>query len=254
MILSTIKKNRISGVSVLFLLLLWETLSRSIDREIIFPSLLRILGELQRIVTNPQSWLVIGKTMQRTAGTFLLDLLLALMIGVPAGLWRRVEQSIKPLETAFRAVPTMGIVLLALIWLESETTPVFVSSLIVFPILYRAVVDGIHHVDSRLIEFHTVHKVGAAKTLRHLYIPSLLPFLKMGINASLGLCLKVMITAEVLSQPSLAIGTVFQIERAMLNTAAVIAWCIVVIALSALLDGLVNRLFFKKEKELPDAD
>ena len=107
--------------------------------------------------------------------------------------------------------------------------------------MYRNVVDGIRNIDKKLIDFHKVHQIHFSRQLRFLYIPSMFPFLKTGTITSLGLGFKVMITAEVLSQPDKAIGTVFQIERSQLNTAAVMAWCIFMIGVSSLFEYLIQR-------------
>lgn len=229
-------------ISIILILILWEALSRIVDQEIIIPSLLSVGRELLYLITSGASWTVISGTMLRIAFTFGLDLLLALILGIPAGLRDSVEQVIRPIESAARTVPTMGVVLLSLIWLDKELTPIFVSSLIVFPILYRSVVDGIRNIDSDLVDFHNVHQIPFGKTLRCFYIPSMLPFLKTGTISSLGLLFKVMITAEVLSQPDNAIGTIFQIERAQLNTAGVMAWCIFMIAVSSLFEFIIQNI------------
>ncbi len=147
----------------------------------------------------------------------------------------------KPIETISRSVPTMGVILLAIIWLGSEGTPVFVSLLIIFPILYRSLVEGMHSIDIKMVLFHRIHGVPFLKRLRCFYLPSILPFLRAGSVTSLGLCFKVIIAAEVLSQPQYGIGTVFQIERARLNTAGVMALCILLIALAALFESVFQR-------------
>jgi NitT/TauT family transport system permease protein len=56
---------------------------------------------------------------------------------------------------------------------------------------------------------------------------------------ALGLNVKVMIAAEVLSQPARGIGTMFQIERARLNTPGVFAWCAIVVGIAATLDSIL---------------
>ena len=185
-----------------------------------------ILGKLE-------SYKIIFATLIRIVLTFLLDLFLALCLGIPAGLWKTFEEIIRPLESAVRSVPTMGVILLSLIWLDAELTPIFVTTLIVFPMLYRNVLDGIRSLDRGLLEFHRVHEVPMFKRIKCFYIPALLPFLRSGCVAGLGLAFKVMITAEVLSQPQTAIGTIYQIERSRLNTAAVMAWSFLLIIISA---------------------
>lgn len=238
---STIKAGRVYWISVFIILAVWETASVSVGQEIIIPSVVTVWKELFSIITSSSAWTVILSTMSRIIFTFTLDLSLALAVGIPAGIFISFEQAVRPLESAVRTVPTMGVILLSLIWLDSELTPVFVSSLIIFPILYRSVVDGIRNIDKKLIDFHKVHQIHFRRQLRFLYIPSMFPFLKTGTITSLGLGFKVMITAEVLSQPDKAIGTVFQIERAQLNTAAVMAWCIFMIGVSSLFEYLIQR-------------
>jgi len=213
-----------------------------LDQEIILPSLVSVFREFIEIVGDPRAWRVIVTTLGRVALTFTVDLVLAIGIGSVAGLVPEVEQAMRPVETTFRAVPTMGVVLLALIWFDSNLAPLFVTSLVLFPILYRSTVDGIHCVDADLVEFHVVHCVPLWKKLTRFYIPSMTPFLRTGSIVSLGLGFKVMIAAEVLSQPSVAIGTVFQIERARLNTAAVIAWCVVVVMAVSAFETLLKRV------------
>ena len=228
-------------ISVLLILIIWELLSLKINQEIIIPSVFSVGRELLGILSSRSSWNVILWTLGRIFFTFFLDLFLALAVGIPAGINSKFEQAVRPVESSVRTVPTMGVILLSLIWLDSELTPVFVTSLIIFPILYRSVVDGIRNIDKKLIDFHKVHQIHFRKKLKFFYIPSMFPFLKTGTINSLGLGFKVMITAEVLSQPEKAIGTIFQIERAQLNTAAVIAWCVFMIAVSSLFEHIIQR-------------
>ncbi len=228
--------------SVIFFLLLWEILAQFIRQEIIVPTIGQTLHQLWTIVTADYFFQAVGATIARVGMTFFIDLGAALVLGCLAGLSLKVEQTIKPLEIAMRAVPTMGVILLSLIWLESETAPVFVCSLIIFPILYRSVVEGIRNIDPQLREMHDIYEIPLRKRIRGFYFPSVKPFLSNGIKAAMGLNVKVMIAAEVLSQPNVAIGTYFQIERARLNTAGVLAWSLIVIALAAVFEHAMNLL------------
>lgn len=239
---STSKNRKLYWIAILVLLIGWETASRWLNQEIILPSLVSVAWELVRILGDSGAWRAIIMTVGRVVLTFVVDLVLALGIGTAAGLMPQVEYAMKPLETTLRAVPTMGIVLLALIWFDADVAPLFVTSLVLFPILYRSTVDGIHNVDADLVEFHVVHRIPLWKRLTRFYIPSMLPFVRTGSIASLGLGFKVMIAAEVLSQPRLAIGTAFQIERARLNTAAVMAWCVVVVIAASAFEMLLKRV------------
>lgn len=51
-----------------------------------------------------------------------------------------------------RAVPVLAIILLAVMWLESNKVPVFVAFLMAFPIFEQNIQQGIRQTDSKLIE------------------------------------------------------------------------------------------------------
>ena len=159
-----------------------------------------------------------------------------------AGFYEPFKLFIAPLVTVLRAVPTMGVILLSLIWFSSEAAAVFVSSLIVFPILYQAVLGGVESLDRQLLEMNHLFRIPPPRRLFHFYLPSLRPSVLTGVVSALGLSMKVMISAEVLSQPDKGIGTMFQVERARLNTEGVFAWSLLVILMTAGLDRLLALL------------
>ncbi len=242
----------IAWIAAAMLLLLWELAAHLVGREILVPKISRVLEELYLFLADPEVLKAMGITLGRIFLSFAICLGLTLLVGIPAGLWKPVEMAIKPVETMARSIPTMGIILLAIIWLGCEGTPLFVALLILFPILYRSLVEGIHSIDEKLIVFHRIHKVPFFKRLRCFYLPCVFPFLRAGSITSLGLCFKVIIAAEVLSQPRYGIGTIFQIERSRLNTAGVMALCILLIVLSAAFEYLFKKTSGKDMQKKQD--
>jgi NitT/TauT family transport system permease protein len=188
------------------------------------------------------TWIAVGATIRRVLTAFLLNMIFAFVFGVISGFSEFIYCTLKPLVTVMKAVPTMGVILLSLIWFNSETAVIFVCTLIVFPVLYTAVVSGIRNLDSNLLEMHRVFQIRWPKTLARFIFPSLRPYLAAGIMSGLGLSMKVVIAAEVLSQPNTGIGTMFQVERARLNTTGVFAWSLLVILLTAGMDAVFSLL------------
>lgn len=234
--ISTEARRRWTLVAILLLVLIWKVASLLVGREIILPSPDATLLRLIQLLGDSRSLIAIARTAGRIVMSFGIDLGAALVLGLMAGFFVHFRVLFEPLVTVMKAVPTMGVILLSLIWLDSDSATVFVCSLVVFPILYSAVVAGIDHVDPNLEEMHKVFRIPARAKLRHFYLPSLRPYLGAGIASALGLTMKVMVAAEVLGQPRSGIGTMFQISRARLDTAGVFAWSLVVIALAGLTD------------------
>ncbi len=238
-----VRRRRIRRVvSPLLGLSAWHIASVVVGRSIILPSPRETLVELSYIVLSPTFGSVVGATVVRVLASFAISLLASLAIGIAAGLWPAVEDTFHAPITITRSVPTMGIILLSLIWLDSEGAPLLVAALVSFPIMYASVVTAIRAIDPLLAEMNTVFGIGLFRRVREFYVPSMVPHLRAGVAAALGLTVKVMIAAEVLSQPNEGIGTMFQIERARLNTPGVFAWCLVVIVIAGTLDLVLTRL------------
>lgn len=225
--------------SPLVALVAWKLASALVSREIILPAPERTAMEIVRIVSSPTFFETVVTTLRRVAVSFGMAVLASIVVGLAAGLARTVEDMLHAPVTVMRSVPTMGVILLSLIWLNSEGAPLLVCALVTFPIMYAAMVAAIRAVDPLLSEMHRVFHIGFWRRVRHFYLPSVVPHLRAGMAVALGLNVKVMIAAEVLSQPQVGIGTMFQIERARLNTPGVFAWSAIVVVLAAVLDAIL---------------
>jgi NitT/TauT family transport system permease protein len=234
-------------LSIIVLVLLWKVLSLWVDLEIILPSPEATGKKLWALVQQEYYWFAIYYTLKRTVLCFLFSLLLALLVGVLATSMRPFYYLFHPMSLVMKATPTMSIILLALIWLESERAPYLVGFLVVFPILYANVIQGIHNIDQDLINMAKVYNIKKIRIIGELYIPSMVSYLFAGMISTFGLNLKVMVAAEVLSQPKIAIGRYLQMEKVYLDTAGVLAWTLSIILLVALFEGILRSIQNKLE-------
>ena len=106
---------------------------------------------------------------------------------------------------------------------------------------------GIAETDPQLLELARAYGFGRGRTLRRIYIPSVLPYFASGCRTALGLAWKAGVAAEVLCQPQNAIGTQIYNTKYYLETTSLFAWTLVVIALSFLLEWAVGGLLRRAE-------
>lgn len=230
---------------------IWQITAVLIAQPLIVPKLEAIASAMVAILADEKFFSTVAATLLRIAATIGIDTLIAFILGIAAGISYRIEAALSPFETAMRAVPTMGVLLLSLIWFNSEITPVFVASLIALPLLYRGVVNGVKNIDDRLIQMSAGFRVPFLRRLSRLYIPSIRPFTLTAYSTALGLLVKVMVTAEVLSQPRKGIGTEFQIARAQLDTATIFGWAMIVIIFAGLIEQGTKRLLAVSSRHKP---
>jgi NitT/TauT family transport system permease protein len=211
-----------------------------VNKSIIIPSPEETVVSLFEIITAQGFLVIILNTLRRVLLGFLLSFFAGLFLGVLAGFINPIYFLLKPYILIQKSIPTMAIILIAIIWLSSDITPILVGFLVIFPIIYGSVVTGIKSIDSKLLEMAHIYQLSLKLRITKLYIPSIRDSLITTVSTTLSLNLKIIIAAEVLSQPNKSIGTSFQIEKAMLNTSGVFAWAIITILIATLFDVIIR--------------
>ena len=242
MLNSTTKNRLFTLASILALLLVWKLLAVWWNQELIMPSPEITLITLWMVISDPNFWPSVGATLGRGLIGFLISCGAGLILGFGAGFNSAVYWLLQPWVTVIRTTPVMSVVILAIIWFQSDIVPIFVTFLMIFPIIYSNVVAGIKNVDQQLLEMAHMYRVKIWRVILELYVPSILPYLLAGASNAMGITWKVIIAAEILSQPFFAIGTKLMIAKIDLETAQVFAWTVVTIIISFIFEYLLNAL------------
>jgi NitT/TauT family transport system permease protein len=239
---STTRNSLVTLASILFLLIIWKIAAVVIGAEIILPAPETTIKDFLAVLRSPSFWPAVGATVLRGLAGFLVSCLLGLVVGLAAGFSSLIYWMVQPFLTVIRSTPVMAIILLALIWFNTELVPVFVSCLMGFPIICGNIIQGIRNVDPQLVEMAHIYQVKKWRVIVGLYLPSTLPFLLAGASTAMGIIWKVIIAAEILSQPVLGIGTNMQTAKIYLETARVLSWTIAIVGVSFLFETLMRAL------------
>lgn len=216
-------------LAVALFLLVWKYASAAVEAEIILPGPKATLFKFAELLSRADFWRSVGISAWRVLSGFLLSVAAGMIIGVPAGIKSAFRSAFSPLLAVIRTTPIMSVILIALLWFETGTVPVFSAFLIGFPVLVQNIITGIRETDPKLIEMADAYELSRRRKLFDLYIPSLVPYLISGAQTALGLTWKVVVAAEVLSLPQLGIGAQMQYAQMSLETAEVFAWTVVAI-------------------------
>jgi NitT/TauT family transport system permease protein len=241
-----ITRNRLISISAVALLfIIWKLISLSIGSEQLIPSPEKTLLAVADVVSKDNFWPSLLTTIVRGLMGFAISLVLALLLGIPAGMNSTFRLFINPLLVTFRSTPVISLILLAIIWLGNEMVPVFIAVLTMFPIICTNIIDGIRNVDKDLVEMGTTYRISKNRIIREIYLPSISPFLTSGISNALGFGWRAIIIGEVLAQPGFGVGTQMQNAQIFLQVSELIAWTLIAILVSSLFEYIV-RLAEKK--------
>ena len=141
-----------------------------------------------------------------------------------------------------QAVPVASFAILVLIWLERDYVPVLICGMMGLPLVWNSVSGGIRATNVQLLEMAKVYRLSGFRTVRRIYVPSVMPFFRMACSSALGLGWKAGIAAEVLTVPKYSVGRMISESKLYLLTEELFAWTLAVIALSLLLQKLMLQL------------
>lgn len=236
------KKILLPLCSVLLFLAVWAVAAAVIGRELILPSPLETAREFVRALGSAAFWKSLAGSTWRTLAGFGLSFLLALLLSVPAAVWSSLARFLSPVVTILRAVPTISVIFLLLVFLPSRQVPVLISFLIVFPMLYNGFLAGLTGVDEDLVALSKVYRVPLWVRVRRFYVPSMLPSLFSASRGAVGLNLKIVVAAEALAATQMSLGNLMQGASIRLEGGELLAYTLAAILVSFLLEGIVLLL------------
>lgn len=237
-------------LSVLFWILVWAALSFKIGSEFLLPSPADTLRTLSKLTLTADFWTIAGISLVR----ILAGILIAIAVGSAAAVLtsniRLADSLLSPMMTVIKATPVASFIILALLWVDRNTLPIFITVLIVLPIVWSNVSSGIRSVDKGLLEVAAVYRFTFGKRVMKVYLPSIMPYFLAACRASLGMAWKAGIAAEVLCTPRHAIGTQIYFSKTYLETTELFSWTLAVILLSVIIEKLLILLLERSVAKL----
>ncbi len=243
-------KNTAQTLAIIsFWLALWTIAALAVDKELLLPSPLSVAKQLVNLCIAPYFWKAVGLTLFRISFGTLTALLVGTVLAIVTTRHHFLHRLLYPFITIIRSTPVASFIILAILWLGANVLPSFICFLMVLPIVWAAVGDGLRAIDPKLLEVCQCYRFSLAKKLRVLYIPSILPFFLSACKTSIGMAWKAGVAAEVLAVTRDSIGKQLYSTKLYLETPQLFAWTTVVILLSLviekitalLLGGLIGR-------------
>lgn len=218
--------------AVLVWILVWQLGAMAIDQKIILVSPFDVLVRLAELFPTLDFWQTIGYSLLRITLGFLLGVAAGTVFAALSARFRRIEELLAPALLAIRSIPVASFIILALILFSSRNLAVLISFLIVLPIVYSNILSGIRAADRELLEMAQVFRIPAARRLRYVYLPQVMPYFQSACGSALGLSWKSGIAAEVIGMPDGSIGEQLQQAKLYLDTPDLFCWTLVIVLVS----------------------
>jgi hypothetical protein len=218
--------------AVVFWLIIWQLGAMALNQSIVLVSPIQVLVRLAQLSVTADFWNAIAYSLCRIALGFIVGIIFGTWLAALSAHFRRIEELLAPAMLAVRSIPVASFIILALILFSSHNLSVLISFLMVLPIIYASVLEGIRAADHQLLEMAKLFRVPPVRCIRYVYLPQVMPYFHSACGSALGLCWKAGIAAEVIGMPRGSIGECLQQAKVYLDTPDLFAWTLVIVVIS----------------------
>ena len=248
-------KKILKGIAVAaFWLGIWWLIAALVRQQLLIPTPLAVVQALWSLVKTVAFWKTVALSLVRICAGFAAALVTGVALAVLTTRFATVHALLSPLLHIVRAAPVASFIILTLVWIDYDLIPAFIAFLMVLPIVWVNVEEGIRRTPKALLEMASLFRVRPLRVLTRIYLPAVKPFFLTACVNGLGFAWKSGVAAEVICHPDWAIGSRLQDAKIYFETPEVFAWTAVVIALSMLLEKALLRATASGRKEVPYAD
>lgn len=235
-------KTRYSLIGLGLFVLFWQLLSVAFH-EIIIASPADTLLSLVKMLQTIDFWKNVGITIGRFVLGLLFGSLTGFVLGLAAGLNEKMRWLFEPFRWSLMTMPPVVLVVVSMIWFGmGSVQTIFVTALLILPIMYVNTIEGIQAVDERILEMGRVYKASSRMLIREIYLPGIGGPLLSGLTLSAGLGIRIVVLAELLGAYS-GIGYEFSLARTNLDTPGLFAWIMVCLFLGGFIDlGILSPI------------
>lgn len=235
------ERNRGKLLSALLALIVWQLAAALLDNGLLLVGPAEVAGRLLELMATREFWQAVGFTFSRISLGFLLAFCLALLLAALGARFPVARVLIQPYMAAVKAVPVASFIVIALLWLSGRRLSVFISFLMVLPVLYANFLQGLREADGKLLEMARVFRMSLWNRIRGIYLPALEPYCLSGCRSALGLCWKAGVAAEVIGVCGGSVGGMLYDAKVYLEIRDLFAWTLAIVLLSLGFEWVFTR-------------
>ena len=225
--------------AVLFWLFVWQAAAMALHQPLLLSSPLGVMERLFALLQENSFYRAVLFSLSRIALGAGLGLILGMLFAFVAARVKAVEFLLQPLMLTVRTVPVASFIILALMFLSSRELSVFISLLMVLPIVYANLLQGLLSVPREMQEMAKMYRLSPLRRLLLVDLPHVKPHLLSGAATALGMAWKSGVAAEVIGIPMGSIGENLYQSKIYLDAASLYAWTAVIVLLSILFEKAV---------------
>ncbi|MFZ2725703.1 MAG: ABC transporter permease [Methylococcaceae bacterium] len=227
-------------LSLLSFLLLWQGLADYINNNTL-PTPEIVAKVFWQSCLSGQLPYHLGVTLRRLIISFSISMLLGCAIGIALGLNKKLNSFFDQWLVIFLNIPALVTIILCYVWfglIESAAiTAVVINKL---PNVIVTLREGTRALDTELLAMAKCYGFNRYKTLKHVILPQLHPFLMSATRSGLALIWKIILVVELLGRSD-GMGYQLHLFFQLFDIASILAYTIAFVSVIQLIEYAILK-------------
>ena len=229
-------------LTILGIILVWFWGAVIVGEPIILPSPIDTLGEMFSLFVSGAFWINLLGTIWRSLIAFCVSFVLGLGFAILIKFSNVSKPIIKLIISIIRAMPTIAVILLLLLWTNSKVASVVVTMLVVLPTMFSSMQEALNKIDKDIIDMMKIYNISKKDMFLKYILPIILPSIIRSIGTGLALNIKLIVAAEVIAGTANSIGNMMSEAKIYFETAELFAIVVFMIILSVVIELVFARI------------
>ena len=195
--------------SVILFVAIWQVAANAIDNRLL-PTAGAVFAALVRECMDGPLLFHLGVTLARVAAAFVIAMAIGSAIGIVMGRSRTIDVLFDSWLVLLLNLPALVIIVLAYVWFGlTEAAAIGAVAVNKIPAVAVTLREGARALDRRYADMASSFRIGRWRTLRHVVLPQLYPYIFAAARSGLALVWKIVLIVELLGRSD---GVGFQIQ------------------------------------------
>ena len=215
--------------SVALLIVVWQLIAAAVGSRLL-PTASAVLIALVHMCADGSLPFNLGITLARVAAAFLVAMIVGTAIGIVMGRSRTIDVLFDSWLVLLLNLPALVIIVLAYVWFGlTEAAAIGAVAVNKIPAVAVTLREGARALDRSYAEMAQSFQIGRWRTLRHVIMPQLYPYIFAAARSGLALVWKIVLIVELLGRSN-GVGFEIQLYFQQFDVTRILAYTIAFVA------------------------
>jgi NitT/TauT family transport system permease protein len=234
-----------ASLSLVLFILLWQGLANLLNNPTL-PTPWAVLTILLDEINSGQLTHHLSATMSRLAFSFCISMFLGCAIGISLGLNKALDNFFDTWLLIFLNIPALVTIILCYVWFGlTETAAILAVVINKLPNVIVTLREGTRALDKDLLAMAKCYRFTRLKTLQHVILPQLHPFIMAATRSGLALIWKIILVVEMLGRSD-GMGYQLHLFFQLFDVASILAYTVAFIVVIQAIEFLILKPLDKR--------